>query len=291
MSSLRSTSPEQILHEELCWYAASGDDAKVKALLATDDSRVDPSCNDDAPLRWAVRNGRASTVKLLLADKRVNPSAMNNCALLWAVERGNIVIVKMLLKHKRFDPTCVGEVFVIAAKKNRVEMVKLLLADDRLDPSGEDNYVLLWALRNGHHDIARTLLKDKRVDPLVGTADAMRIVLGKGGLGVVKSSEYVAYVEADAVVPPPVAKKAKSKAKVVPSAKKPQASPTLVTRCINCDSPICSVPPQPHHKQCQDCRTCSTCGDLDCDDYDCDWCDDCQNGLDECVCRDKPWRQ
>jgi ankyrin repeat protein len=50
----------------------------VQLLLA--DDRVDPSANDNYPIRIALENGHLQIVQLLLADRRVDPSALDNYA-------------------------------------------------------------------------------------------------------------------------------------------------------------------------------------------------------------------
>jgi hypothetical protein len=104
----------------------------VKLLLA--DERVDPSAEDQYPIRFASAAGQLEVVKLLLTDKRVDPSAERQYAIRWASEKGHL------------------------------EMVKLLLADKRVDPSADYQYAIRWSAHRGHLEVVKLLLFDQRVD-------------------------------------------------------------------------------------------------------------------------------
>ena len=52
-----------------------------------------------------------------------------------------------------------------ASKNGHLEIVKLLLQDKRVDPSANNNYAIKWASKNGHTEVVKLLLEDPRVDP------------------------------------------------------------------------------------------------------------------------------
>jgi len=68
----------------------------VKLLL--DQPGVDPSTNNNYPIRDASQKGHVNVVKLLLKDPRVDPAANNNAAIQYASLLGNTELVKLLLK-------------------------------------------------------------------------------------------------------------------------------------------------------------------------------------------------
>ena len=50
-----------------------------------------------------------------------------------------------------------------ASYNGHIEVVKLLLTDKRVDPSADDNIAIRWASENGHTEVVKLLLTDKRV--------------------------------------------------------------------------------------------------------------------------------
>jgi hypothetical protein len=65
------------------------------------DSRVDPSVEDNAMVRWAADRGDFEMVRMLLKDARVNPSAQDQFALRKAIYKDQSEVVKVLLVDAR----------------------------------------------------------------------------------------------------------------------------------------------------------------------------------------------
>ena len=62
------------------------------------------------------------------------------------------------------DPSEDGNYAIRMASINgHTEVVRLLLQDRRVDPSDDNNKSIKWASRNGHTDIVKLLLQDERV--------------------------------------------------------------------------------------------------------------------------------
>ena len=85
-----------------------------------------------------------------------------------AIKQGKVEKVKALLKDKRhnvspsyYDNWPIG----FASFNGHVEIVKVLLKDKRVDPSDKENIAIRLASMNGHLEIVKALLKDSRVDP------------------------------------------------------------------------------------------------------------------------------
>lgn len=144
--------------------------------LLLEDGRFDPSTENHAALRTAIRNGYTDIVESLLADPRVDPTAIVGYnALQDASERGHTAIVRMLLVDPRVDPSVDDNVALrVACARGFTELVEVLLADTRVDPSARNNYAIRWASVNGHVAIVKRLLMDPRVDPSVENNYAVR---------------------------------------------------------------------------------------------------------------------
>ena len=50
-----------------------------------------------------------------------------------------------------------------ASRNGHAEIVKELMADRRVDPAADDNYAMNFAYKNGHRDVAMLLLCDTNV--------------------------------------------------------------------------------------------------------------------------------
>ena len=70
-----------------------------KALL--EDTRVDPSTNDNYPIRIASEKGHTEIVRMLLEDPRVDPSADDNEAIQNASNSGYIEMVRLCFAGQR----------------------------------------------------------------------------------------------------------------------------------------------------------------------------------------------
>lgn len=73
----------------------------------------------------AAQNGHLSIVKLLLNDPRVDPTAEDNYPLRKSAANGHIKVVEELLKDPRVDPSCNN--FYAYFKSPTPQMKKLIL--------------------------------------------------------------------------------------------------------------------------------------------------------------------
>lgn len=90
------------IQEHFLSKVKEGDVKAVRELLK--DSRVDPSDDFDAAIRWASKKNHGNIIRLLLNDPRVDPSVQDNYVLKnvykdYSFE--NVELVKMLLKYKK----------------------------------------------------------------------------------------------------------------------------------------------------------------------------------------------
>lgn len=127
---------ETILKSILHQATISGGPGVMKRLL--EDSRIDPSEDDNLTLRSSILQNDVAQVKMLLADARVDPSIREN----WPV---------------RYASCALGN----------AELVRVLMQDPRVDPSANNNECLRWAIYNDNLDLIHALVKDKRVDPSI----------------------------------------------------------------------------------------------------------------------------
>ncbi len=105
--------------------ATYGNFALIPLLLAT--PSVDPTINDNEPIRMAAMKGSFHAVRVLLKDKRVDPTALHNSPIRWAAIEGHTDIVGLLLQDPRVDPTDKDNSALHMAVKNRHESVVLEL--------------------------------------------------------------------------------------------------------------------------------------------------------------------
>ena len=70
--------------------------------LLLQDSRIDPSAQNNNFIILASKYGHLEIVKLLLQDFRVDPSAQNNKAIKKACKNNHFEIVEILMKDRRF---------------------------------------------------------------------------------------------------------------------------------------------------------------------------------------------
>ncbi|ORY47373.1 hypothetical protein BCR33DRAFT_764394 [Rhizoclosmatium globosum] len=147
--------------------------------LFLNDTRIDPSVQDNLGLVDAAKFGSVSTVRLLLADPRVDPSRRTD---LFAAAVCNSyepeAIVKLLLEDGRSNPGGENNAAIcLATIRRRAECVEMLLRDPRVDPTAQDGRPLQEAVARGISDVARLLLDDPRVDPSAFDNIAVRIAL------------------------------------------------------------------------------------------------------------------
>jgi hypothetical protein len=89
-------------------------------------------------------------VEMLLQDSRVDPSAEDNQALIAACEGRNVEVVKLLLGDPRVDPS---DAIRFAIADGHLEVVKLLLADSRVDPNDNLADAILCAEMEDHIEV------------------------------------------------------------------------------------------------------------------------------------------
>lgn len=150
------------------------------------DSRVNPSDDQNQSLIDACKQNQLEIVSLLLADGRADPNFENE-SLRSSIEYGHPQVVKLLLNDPRVDPSSVdNEAIKIACAHGQIEIVKILLQDNRVDPSAQDNYCILIVCEENNIKLARLLLQDPRVDPSAHNNEAIYSSCYDGRLKIVK---------------------------------------------------------------------------------------------------------
>ena len=76
--------------------------------------------------------------------------------------------------------------FFDASQNGHYNVVKLLLEDKRINPADIDNWAIQLASLNGHYNVVKLLLEDKRVNPADINNLAIRWASKKGHYNVVK---------------------------------------------------------------------------------------------------------
>ncbi|KAJ3283506.1 hypothetical protein HDU79_008992 [Rhizoclosmatium sp. JEL0117] len=163
--------------------------------LFLNDTRIDPSVQDNLGLVDAAKFASVSTVSLLLADPRVDPSRRTD---LFAAAVCNTnepeAIVKLLLEDGRSDPGGDNNAAQYdegqnsrplqeAVAKGISDVARLLLDDPRVDPTAFDNMAARNALSNlrpandliedDGHEVIRMLMNDERVDLAAGDSQIL----------------------------------------------------------------------------------------------------------------------
>ena len=158
----------------------------VRALI--NDDRIDPTMNQNGPIRYAIYKNHMNVIKILMLDKRVNPSVLDNDALRFSCVNNNCEIVKLLMADERVDPSAFNNAGIrIASIYGLPEIVKILLSDPRVDPSVRHNEAMISAAKNGNTEVVKILLSDSRVDSLL--AITLNLARGNNHLDTVKVLE------------------------------------------------------------------------------------------------------
>ena len=99
---------------------------------------------------------------------------------------GSALAVRVMIELG-VDP-CVNNNWSIryASQNGHTEVVRLLLEDKRVDPSAVNNCAIQYASQDGHLEVVQLLLEDKRVDPSTGDNYAIRYASSTGRLEVVR---------------------------------------------------------------------------------------------------------
>ena len=154
--------------------------ADVVKLLLTD-GRAGPAANNSLAIQLSSQEG-TEVVKLLLVDGRVDPAADNNHAIQLSSQEGHIDVVQLLVdghvdrRRQLCDPieqrrgtqewcSCCLPMDEPTPQpgKTMLGVVKLLLADGRADPTADDNAAIRLSSQNGHTDVVKLLLGDRRL--------------------------------------------------------------------------------------------------------------------------------
>jgi len=132
----------------------------VELLLAS--RVVDPTANNNYPIRIAAANGHLSVVKLLLPV--TNPAARDNEALRIAAACGHTQIVDLILNHPATNPAARdNEALRLAADGGHTEVVVLLLNQTATNPAARNNEALRLAAKKGNTGIVRLLLESSEL--------------------------------------------------------------------------------------------------------------------------------
>jgi hypothetical protein len=113
---------------------------------------------------FACSNSFDEIIDLLLNHPQVDPHYHNDIAINNAIIRGDYKLVKRFIKGNYMDLTNFSA-FMLAVKRGHYNIVKLLLKPKIIDPSSKDNAAIIEAASSGHFKIVKLLLKDPRVDP------------------------------------------------------------------------------------------------------------------------------
>jgi ankyrin repeat protein len=148
-----------------------GFDDLVELLIK--DPRVESTLSDCSPLRLAIVNGHYKVTELLLGHASISPSGSRNESICLASGLGHVDIFRLLLKHGVDITIRDNQALKNACMKGYEEILKLILADPRVDPSVSDNVALLLACKGGHAHIVELLLQDSRIDPCLNRNEAL----------------------------------------------------------------------------------------------------------------------
>lgn len=194
---------------ELFKAIKSGDEEKVRTLLADPDINVNMVYDDKTPLVVAIENSHENIVKLLLAHPKIKLNFStttgkydNRTPIEVAIDSGNVEIAKLLLAHPDMDPNIIGmnERTPInnAILNGDIEIVKLFLANPKTDPNRVDERLyspLGTAVTMRQIPIVELLLADPRVDINLQDKDegATALMLAIRHLDDYKDNQYVSY--------------------------------------------------------------------------------------------------
>lgn len=136
---------------------------KVAELLLRD-PRVDAQSNDNYAVKKSINDGYTGVIKILLEDERINFGVHNSMFLAKAVWRGHVEIVKLLLNDCQVDPAA-NDNYIIKNHCSNVEIVKLLYDDGRVDFTAEHNRPIFSAVDSNYLETAKFLLTIPEVNP------------------------------------------------------------------------------------------------------------------------------
>ena len=117
-------------------------------------------------LEVAAAAEHVAVVHWILSTPKYTPSyAAVNAAFSDACSAGNTCIMLLLLRNACTGALLDSDAIHVAAENGHFNIVKLLLADKRLDPTKSDHLSIRLAAEFGYTDIVRLLLADGRANP------------------------------------------------------------------------------------------------------------------------------
>lgn len=102
------------------------------------------------------------------------------------VDNGALEAVSLLLEARDLTKKDGNDAVKNASRNGHLEIMKILLADKRVNPSVDNDYAIRMAAENGHLEVVKLLLADNRVDPSAGDNHAIQMASWDGHSGVVK---------------------------------------------------------------------------------------------------------
>lgn len=152
--------------------------------------RFDPTARESRAIRMASKHKHIGLVHLLLQDGRANPGARHNEAIREASARGHARVVRLLpLQEKRVNPSYNfydDSPLCLACMNGHRDVVRLLLRDRRVCVSEERNSGIQHASERGRTGVLELLLQDRRIDPSVNRNNAIRLESENGHVAVVR---------------------------------------------------------------------------------------------------------
>ncbi|KAJ3082254.1 hypothetical protein HDU99_003238, partial [Rhizoclosmatium hyalinum] len=158
----------------------------VELLLVRAQDSIDPTTENNRPIRYAASQGFTKVVRLLLdlSPDLIDPSALDDIAFRNACERGYLEIVERLLEDPVVDPAAGDNAGLrMACEYGHIGIVKILLQlgnDTGVDPGAQECYALRAAARNGHWDVVELLVNDGRCDLGVREGYVIRLMIDTG---------------------------------------------------------------------------------------------------------------
>lgn len=119
-------------------------------ILILDNSRIDPTAQNNVTIATASEKKKLKTVEFLLYDSihragnRANPESLNNTAITEASADKKLYIIELLLENNRVNSGAQNNAAVISANEH-YDVVELLLKDKKTYPSDQNNTALIKA--------------------------------------------------------------------------------------------------------------------------------------------------
>ncbi|KAJ3273493.1 hypothetical protein HDV01_004413 [Terramyces sp. JEL0728] len=118
--------------------------------------------------------------ELLLSNKYYNIHSFTNPILKLLITQNKPDIVVKVLQHKSFKPTKYVDIFKHLMQTDNIEIAKILLKDKRIDPSQKGNTILKRACIKRKSVFVKLLLNHKKVDPTANDYEALKIAAESG---------------------------------------------------------------------------------------------------------------